>query len=476
MSQMIENNPSGKEVCIVCEKGLIKIHRVSQDGPPKPNSQHVFLPWRDVTFEQEGIIKKMFIRSVSGLNQHETVREIQECHVHGDAFKTGACAPHWCSECRILFKICSRQKPRSTKMMRLQSLPDAINNEIPELPKVFQFINGHNFPAVTTELYPAAKVTATTGFHIPVGPAPDTSLPSCLGECPDVRSYYPTSLSPIEGLCDEVEKGSIQLIEILDESQLPHDPTYVRKLRRSMVDGYDQYIVEAHYGGATPFEYSSRKRILQMIDTKIQKLRCDVHNLAVNLNSLIDTRHNHGIETGDKATCVKEVGALVGFLLHTQSPITEYNFYDYLTERCPDLCKAERTEARAIYALVFQLLKAQSLFFHGRYTASAIEGASCFEMIVGDQIVKTDRFDPLKLTEVANSTISFVPRVRDQVRSLTNDLVFPCSKPTARPVTQPKVDVVKAEAPIETRDEMQDDDTMGADYEQDGTEPDDEGT
>ena len=53
--------------------------------------------------------------------------------------------------------------------------------------------------------------------------------------------------------------------------------------------------------------------------------------------SLIDIRHNNGIDTGDKAICVREVGALVGFLLHTQSPITEYNFDDYLAERCPDL-------------------------------------------------------------------------------------------------------------------------------------------
>ena len=239
-------------------------------------------------------------------------------------------------------------------MMRLPaSLPDAINSRNPDLPTVFQFINGHNFPIVTTELYPASKVTATTGFHISVGPAPDTSVPSFLGECPVVRDYYPTSFSPIEGLCDEVEKGSTQLVEILDVSQLPHDPTYIRKLHRSVVDGHDRITVEAHYGGATPFQYSSRKSILQMIDTKIQKLRCDLHNLTVNLNSLIDARHNHGIETGDKATCVKEVGALVGFLLHTQSPITEYNFDDYLAERCPDLCKAERTEARAIYALYF---------------------------------------------------------------------------------------------------------------------------
>ena len=142
MSQMIEKNPSGKEVCIVCEKGLIKIHRVSQDGPPKPNSQHFFLPWRDVTFEQEGIIKKMFIRSVSGLNHHDMVREIQECPEHGDAFKTGACAPHWCSECRIILRRFSKQKPRSTKLMRLEPLPDAINKEISDLPKS---VSGHQW-------------------------------------------------------------------------------------------------------------------------------------------------------------------------------------------------------------------------------------------------------------------------------------------------------------------------------------------
>ena len=39
------------------------------------------------------------------------------------------------------------------------------------------------------------------------------------------------------------------------------------------------------------------------------------------------------------------------------------------------------------------------------------------------------------------------------------------------PVTPPKVDVVKAEAPTTSRDEMQDDDAMGADYEQEVPNP-----
>ena len=140
------------------------------------------------------------------------------------------------------------------------------------------------------------------------------------------------------------------------------------------------------------FDFSSRKEILLTIDTMIQKLRCDVHNLVVNLNSLIDVRHNHGLDTGDKAPYVREIGALVGYLIHTQSPVTEYNFEDHLTERCPDLSKVERREARVFYSLVFQLLKAQSLLFHCRYIASAIEGASCFDMCQGGNIIKADKF------------------------------------------------------------------------------------
>ena len=120
------------------------------------------------------------------------------------------------------------------------------------------------------------------------------------------------------------------------------------------------------------------KNILQMIDMKIQKLRCDIHSLVVNLNRLIDAHHNHGLDTGDKATYVKKIGALVGYLVHTQSPITEFNFEDHLTETCPDLSRAERTEARVLY----------SLLFHGRYTASAIEGASCFEVVMGGSVKK----------------------------------------------------------------------------------------
>ena len=140
--------------------------------------------------------------------------------------------------------------------------------------------------------------------------------------------------------------------------------------------------MEGHYGGATPFDSSSRKDILRMIDAKIQKLRCNIHLLVVNVNS------------------------------------------HHLTQVCPDLSKAERNEARLLYSLVLQLMETQSLLFYGRYTASAIEGACCFEVIMDGNVAKTDRLDPLKLTDIANSAISFVHKVRDQIRSLTRDIVF----------------------------------------------------
>ena len=224
-----------------------------------------------MTFEQEGIIKKMITRSAFGLNQYNLVNEIQECSKHGDAFNAGAEAAHWFSECRILLRRISKQRPRSAKLLRLGPIPVDINNHIRDLAKVFEAINGENFPAVTADLFPVAKVTTTTGFYIAVGPAPDTSLPSFSGDCSVVYSYYPTPLSPIESLCDEVEKGSIQILHILDEPQLPHNPTFVKKLHRNENgQGHDEFIVEGHYGGPTPFDVSSRKDILQMIDVKFR--------------------------------------------------------------------------------------------------------------------------------------------------------------------------------------------------------------
>ena len=132
---------------------------------------------------------------------------------------------------------------------------------------------------MSIDVFDIAKTSTLIGFHITVGPAPDTSLPSFAGDCHVVHSYYPTPVSPVEMLCDEVEKGSIQLVHILDEPQLPYDPTFVRKLHRNENGlGHDAFIVEGHYGGPTPFDVSSRRDILRTIDMKIQKLRCDIHN------------------------------------------------------------------------------------------------------------------------------------------------------------------------------------------------------
>ena len=87
-------------------------------------------------------------------------------------------------------------------------------------------------------------------------------------------------------------------------------------------------------------------------------------------------------------------------------------------------------------------------------------------MMVGGSVNKTDRLDPLELTEVANSSISFVPKVRGQIRSLTRDIVFPRGKPIAKVRSQARV-AVKAEHPIAIEGDAKigdNDDTMGADY------------
>ena len=114
MSQMVERQISGKDVFVVCTKNLVWVHRVFQDGPPPSDSHFFYLPWQDVSIEQEMLVKKMITRTAFGLNRYNLVEEILECPKHGDAFRTGDCAGPWCSECRKLFARHSKQKPRST--------------------------------------------------------------------------------------------------------------------------------------------------------------------------------------------------------------------------------------------------------------------------------------------------------------------------------------------------------------------------
>ena len=60
------------------------------------------------------------------------MQEILECPKHGDAFRTGDCAVPWCSECRIRLRRHSKQRPRSTKFIKMKTtarkIPDEINN------------------------------------------------------------------------------------------------------------------------------------------------------------------------------------------------------------------------------------------------------------------------------------------------------------------------------------------------------------
>ena len=197
MSQMFERQISGKEVCVVCRTGLVQIHRISQDGPPLSDAHFFYVPWSEVTPEQEKIVKNMITRAVCGLNRHSLVEEILECPKHGDAFKTGYCAAPWCSNGRKLFAKHSKQKPRSTMLIKLKAsrkISDEINNHTEGLAAVMQAVNSEHFPSQTTNVWNIAEMSITTGFHMAVGPASDTSLPSFMGECPAV-SHLPTPLT-----------------------------------------------------------------------------------------------------------------------------------------------------------------------------------------------------------------------------------------------------------------------------------------
>ena len=146
---------------------------------------------------------------------------------------------------------------------------------------------------------------------------------------------------------------------------------------------------------------------------------------------------------------------------------TEFNFDEHLTQTCPSLSKTERIEARTLYAPILRLMKAQSLLHLGRYMASAIGGACCFETIRDGSVIKTDRIDRLKITAAARSIISLVDRVRGRVRTMARDIVFPHDKPIARASNQaPAVVNAYAEDTIEENGEVEGDDAMGAGYEE----------
>ena len=67
---------------------------------------------------------------------------------------------------------------------------------------------------------------------------------------------------------------------------------------------------------------------------------------------LIEARHSHGINTGDKVACVRKIVPLFAYLNHTNALITELNFCDLLMKRCLNLSKIERLEAHVLYSQV----------------------------------------------------------------------------------------------------------------------------
>ena len=59
---------------------------------------------------------------------------------------------------------------------------------------------------------------------------------------------------------------------------------------------------------------------------------------------------------------------------------------------------------------------------------SAVEGAVCSDTVM-DGLHKTDRFDPLKLTQIMRQMVPLVDRVKKQIKELTRDIFVPSQEP-----------------------------------------------
>ena len=86
--------------------------------------------------------------------------------------------------------------------------------------------------------------------------------------CPPLREFALLCTLTILLLCLQLRvcvmklrRAQFNLCAFLDEPQLPHDPTFVEKLHRNENGhGHDEFSVEGHYGGLTPFDFL-RERI-----------------------------------------------------------------------------------------------------------------------------------------------------------------------------------------------------------------------
>ena len=102
-----------------------------------------------------------------------------------------------------------------------------INSTNSNVTAVFQVVDGENFPSQSTDIWNVATLTLRQSYHFAVGPAPNTSVPSFTGPCPEV-SFLPSLMPPVEMLYEYAERQAIELIYLSDTPQLPYDPTHIK--------------------------------------------------------------------------------------------------------------------------------------------------------------------------------------------------------------------------------------------------------
>ena len=171
---------------------------------------------------------------------YSKVEDFLECPTHADSFKTGEYAAPWCGECRKLFKLHSKQRPRSRQVIKMKSKlssPKEVSTTSANVTAVFQVVNREEVSSQSTEVWNITNMTTSQNFHFVVGPVPDTSEPSFVGECPAV-SYLPNPMSPTDMLTEHIIQQVVELINLVVNKHLPYDPTHIMGLHTDRTSGF----------------------------------------------------------------------------------------------------------------------------------------------------------------------------------------------------------------------------------------------
>ena len=83
----------------------------------------------------------------------------------------------------------------------------------------------------STEILDIEQVATEEHYHFVIGPVVATSDSTFHGICPPV-SYCPSSLSSTEMLIGEMIQQITELINFLDATHLPYDPTHIISVQK----------------------------------------------------------------------------------------------------------------------------------------------------------------------------------------------------------------------------------------------------